>query len=175
MAGPIDLEGIVIRGSGSSVGTGGMATKIEAAAIANAAGITALLTSTDRAKEALAGEEVGTVFLPTGTRRTSRMLWLAHATTPQGRVILDDGAVAAVVERRKSLLPAGITAVEGRFADGDPIDVCAADGRPVARGLVNYSSDELPGLLGRSTKDLARELGPQYEREVIHRDDLVIL
>ena len=69
----------------------------------------------------------------------------------------------------------GITAVEGRFVDGDPIDVCAADGRPVARGLVNYSSDELPGLLGRSTKDLARELGPQYEREVIHRDDLVIL
>ena len=175
VTGPIDLEGIVIRGSGSSVGSGGMATKIEAAAIANAAGITALLTSTDRAKEALAGEEVGTVFLPTGTRRTSRMLWLAHATTPQGRVILDDGAVAAVVERRKSLLPAGITAVEGRFADGDPIDVCAADGRPVARGLVNYSSDELPGLLGRSTKDLARELGPQYEREVIHRDDLVIL
>jgi len=175
VTGPVDLERIVIRGSGSSVGTGGMATKIEAAAIANAAGITALLTSTDRAKEALAGEEVGTVFLPTGTRRTSRMLWLAHATTPQGRVILDDGAVAAVVERRKSLLPAGITAVEGRFADGDPIDVCAADGRPVARGLVNYSSDELPGLLGRSTKDLARELGPQYEREVIHRDDLVIL
>ena len=175
VTGPIDLEGIVIRGSGSSVGSGGMGTKIEAAAIANAAGITALLTSTDRAKEALAGEEVGTVFLPTGTRRASRMLWLAHATTPQGRVILDDGAVAAVVERRKSLLPAGITAVEGRFADGDPIDVCAADGRPVARGLVNYSSDELPGLLGRSTKDLARELGPQYEREVIHRDDLVIL
>ena len=175
VTGPVDLERIVIRGSGSSVGTGGMATKIEAAAIANAAGITALLTSADRAREALAGEEVGTVFLPTGTRRTSRMLWLAHATTPQGRVILDDGAVAAVVERRKSLLPAGITAVEGRFADGDPIDVCAADGRPVARGLVNYSSDELPGLLGRSTKDLARELGPQYEREVIHRDDLVIL
>ena len=158
VTGPIDLEGIVIRGSGSSVGSGGMATKIEAAAIANAAGITALLTSTDRAKEALAGEEVGTVFLPTGTRRTSRMLWLAHATTPQGRVILDDGAVAAVVERRKSLLPAGITAVEGRFADGDPIDVCAADGRPVARGLVNYSSDELPGLLGRSTKDVLNGL-----------------
>ncbi len=175
VAAPADLQGIVVKGSGSSLGTGGMATKIEAAAIANAAGITTLLTSAARAQAALSGQDVGTVFLPTGSRRASRLLWLAHATTPRGRLLLDDGAVAAVVDRRKSLLPAGITAVEGRFDDGDPIDLCATDGRPVARGLVNYSSDELPGLLGRSTRDLARELGPQYEREVIHRDDLVLL
>jgi len=175
VSGPADLQGIVLKGSGSSIGTGGMATKIEAAAIANAAGITTLLTSAEQVEAALAGQDVGTVFLPTGSRRASRLLWLAHATTPRGRLILDDGAVAAVVGRRTSLLPAGITAVEGRFDDGDPIDLCGGDGRPVARGLVNYSSDELPGLLGRSTKDLARELGPQYEREVVHRDDLVLL
>jgi len=175
VTGPADLRGVVVKGSGSTVGSGGMSTKIEAAAIATAAGITALLTSADQAGAALAGHDVGTVFLPTGSRRASRMLWLAHATTPHGRLTLDDGAVAAVVERRTSLLPAGITAVEGRFDEGDPIDLCAPDGRPVARGLVNYSSDELPGLLGRSTRDLARELGRQYEREVIHRDDLVIL
>ncbi len=172
---PDDLSGVVVKGSRSLVGTGGMSTKIEAAAIANAAGITALVTSAGQAQAALDGDEVGTLFLPTGSRRASRLLWLAHATTARGRVILDDGAVTAVVDRRTSLLPAGITAVEGQFSDGDPVDLCAADGRVVARGLVNYSSDELPGLLGRSTKDLARELGPQYEREVIHRDDLVLL
>ncbi|MEO3938486.1 glutamate 5-kinase [Dermatophilaceae bacterium Soc4.6] len=175
VAGPADLEGIVIKGSGSKVGTGGMTTKIEAAGIATAAGITTVLTSAEQAYAALAGDEVGTLFLPTGTRRPSRLLWLAHATTPRGRLVLDDGAVAAVVDRRKSLLPAGITAVEGRFLEGDPVDLVGLDGRPRARGLVNYSSDELPALLGRSTKALARELGQHYEREVVHRDDLVLL
>jgi len=82
---------------------------------------------------------------------------------------------AAVVDRRKSLLPAGILRVEGRFGDGDPVDLCDTVGRAVARGLVNYDSIELPGLLGRTTHDLARELGPTYEREVVHRDDLVLL
>ncbi len=172
---PRDLDAVVTKGSRSGVGTGGMVTKIEAAAIANAAGITTLLTSAGQAAAGLAGEEVGTLFLPTGSRSASRLLWLAHATTARGRLIIDDGAVRAVVERRTSLLPAGITAVEGRFSGGDPIDICSTNGTVVARGLVNYSSDELPGLLGRSTKDLAQELGPQYEREVIHRDDLVLL
>jgi len=175
--GPVDLANIKIRGSGSGagVGTGGMATKIEAAAIATAAGITTMLTSTEQAAQAMAGRDVGTLFVPTGSRRASRLLWLAHATTARGRLILDDGAVAAVVGRRKSLLPAGILRVEGRFGDGDPVDLCDTAGRAVARGLVNYDSAELPGLLGRTTHDLARELGPAYEREVVHRDDLVLL
>ena len=80
-----------------------------------------------------------------------------------------------MTERRTSLLPAGITEVVGSFAAGDPVDVCATDGRVIARGLVTYASTELPRLLGRSTRDLARELGPGYEREVVHRDDLVVL
>ncbi len=164
-----------IGGTGSSVGSGGMVTKVEAASIANAAGITTVLTSADRISAALAGDDVGTVFVPTGSRRTSRKLWLAHATTPRGRLLLDDGAVRAVIERRTSLLPAGITAVEGTFSDGDPVDLCAAEGTVIARGLVNYTSAELPGMLGRSTRDLAKELGPEYEREVVHRDDLVLL
>jgi glutamate 5-kinase len=170
-----DLKNVKIRGSGSGVGTGGMATKIEAAAIATGAGIVTMLTSTQQAAQALAGEDVGTLFAPTGSRRASRLLWLAHATTARGRLILDEGAVAAVVQRRKSLLPAGILGVEGQFGDGDPVDLCDPAGRPVARGLVNYDSTELPGLLGRSTHDLARELGPSFEREVVHRDDLVLL
>ena len=175
VGGAADLAEVVVKGSASNVGTGGMGTKLEAAGIATAAGVATLLTSAGRVREGLAGEDVGTLFTPTGSRRASRLLWLAHATEPRGRVLLDAGAVRAVVDRRKSLLPAGITAVEGRFDEGDPIDVCTPEGEPVARGLVNYSSDELPGMLGRTTHDLARDLGPQYEREVIHRDAMVLL
>ena len=175
ISGQDDLEHVEIGGTGSTIGSGGMQTKVEAAGIANAAGITTLLTSAELVASALAGEQVGTVFAPARSRRTSRKLWLAHATTARGRLVIDDGAVRAVLERRTSLLPAGVVAVEGTFGDGDAVDVCAPDGRTIARGLVNYSSAELPGLIGRTTHDLARELGPGYEREVIHRDDLVVL
>lgn len=175
VAGPDDIAHVEIGGTGSKVGTGGMTTKIEAARIATAAGVTTSITAADRVIQVLAGEDVGTVFLPHGTRGRSRRLWLQHATSARGRLIIDEGAVEALVHRKKSLLPAGITAVEGSFHDGDPVDVCAPDGHPVARGLVNYAAKELPALLGRSTRELARTLGPAYEREVIHRDDLVIL
>jgi glutamate 5-kinase len=166
---------VTIGGTGSSVGSGGMVTKVEAAGIAGAAGIPTLLTRLPDVSEALAGHDVGTVFAPAAARRASRKRWLAHATTARGRLLLDEGAVAAVTTRRKSLLPAGITGVDGTFAAGDPVDVCGPDGVVIARGLVNYAAAELPRLLGRSTRDLARELGPEYEREVIHRDDLVVL
>ena len=170
-----DLDSVTIGGTGSSVGSGGMVTKVEAAGIAGAAGIPTLLTRLPDVTEALAGHDVGTVFAPAAARRASRKRWLAHATTARGRLLLDEGAVAAVTTRRKSLLPAGITGVDGTFAAGDPVDVCGPDGVVIARGLVNYAAAELPRLLGRSTRDLARELGPEYEREVIHRDDLVVL
>lgn len=170
--GPEDLRDVRLGGSGR-VGTGGMVTKVEAARIA---GIPVVLTNAASAAEALAGDEVGTLFHPAeGRRMSTRDLWLAHATTGQGRVMLDPGAVEAVVRRRKSLLPAGVTGVEGDFAAGDPVDLCDAAGRVVARGLVNYDASEIPDLMGRSTRWLARELGAEYEREVIHRDYLVVL
>lgn len=170
-----ELAGIDIGGTGSGVGTGGMVTKVEAARIAAGAGVTTVLTSAPNAGRAVAGESVGTVFAPQTRTRRARHLWLAHATTPRGRLMLDDGAVAAVVQRGKSLLPAGIRSVTGKFAAGDAVDVCTLDGVVVARGLVNYDSHELPALLGRGTKELAAALGPEYEREVMHRDDLVVL
>ncbi len=174
--GPGDLVDVKIRTTGAAgVGTGGMQTKVEAARIAATAGIATILTSAEKAAEALAGDDIGTFFAPTGSRRATRLLWLAHATNPMGRLVLDAGAVTAVVERRMSLLPAGILAVDGDFGAGDPVDLCAENGSVVARGLVNYASKELPGLLGRSTRDLARELGSAYEREVVHRDDLVLM
>ncbi len=80
-----------------------------------------------------------------------------------------------MVERHSSLLPAGIAAVEGEFSAGDPVELRDGGGRAVARGLVNFDAREIPRLMGRSTRDLARELGPAYEREVVHRDDLVLL
>ncbi|MDN4172722.1 glutamate 5-kinase [Nocardioides sp. SOB77] len=176
VASEADLAAVDIGGTGAAgVGTGGMQTKVEAARIATGAGIPVVLTSADRAGEALAGEQVGTLFHATGRRRPTRLLWLAHATEPLGSLVLDAGAVRAVVERRASLLAAGITAVTGSFHAGDPVDVVGPDGVLVGRGLVNFDSDELPGLLGRSSGDLARELGAAYEREVVHRDDLALV
>ena len=174
--GAADLAEVSIGTVGAAgLGTGGMHTKVEAARIATGAGIPVVLTSAALVGEALSGSAVGTVFHPTGSRRPTRLLWLAHATEGKGRLELDDGAVRAVTERRASLLPAGITAVTGTFNAGDPVDVVDPAGTAVARGLVNYGSDELPALIGRSTRDLARELGASYEREVIHRDDMVLL
>ena len=170
-----DLSGVRINGSGSKVGTGGMATKLEAAEIATEAGIPVVLTNMLHAQEAFQGAAVGTYFHPTGRKRPTRLLWLAHATEPKGTLQLDAGAVRAVRERRASLLPAGVTAVSGSFVAGDPVDLVDEEGRAIARGLVNYDAAELPELFGRSTKELARELGSAYEREVVHRDALVLL
>ncbi|MFC8100577.1 glutamate 5-kinase [Streptomyces sp. NPDC057363] len=171
-----DLADIEIGSAGKAgVGTGGMVTKVEAARIAAAAGIPVVLTSAASAADALAGGDTGTYFHATGRRSADRLLWLQHASTPQGALVLDDGAVRAVVEGRKSLLPAGIAGVEGEFAAGEPVELRDGAGRAVARGLVNFDAREIPRLLGRSTRELARELGPSYEREVVHRDDLVIL
>ena len=172
---PADLAGVDVTRRGSAVGTGGMQTKIEAAAIATSAGIPVVLTSAARAGGALTGEPVGTLFTPTGKRRSTRLLWLRHASETKGRLVLDAGAVRAVVQRKASLLPAGITGVEGSFAAGEPVDLVGPDDVVVARGLVAYDSEELPGLLGRTTQDLALELGAGYERTVVHRDALVVL
>ncbi|MFC5244250.1 glutamate 5-kinase [Streptomyces atrovirens] len=174
--GPEDLAHVEIGSAGKAgVGTGGMVTKIEAASIAAAAGIQVVLTSAVHAADALTGGDTGTYFHPTGRRSADRLLWLQHASTPQGSLTLDDGAVRAVVQGRKSLLPAGIAGVEGEFSAGDPVELRDGEGRAVARGLVNFDAKEIPLLIGRSTHELARDLGPEYEREVVHRDDLVVL
>ncbi|NYE46369.1 glutamate 5-kinase [Spinactinospora alkalitolerans] len=174
---PEDLEGVDIGSAGRrGVGTGGMVTKVESARIATEAGVPTILTSAANAGAALDGEPVGTFFAPARRRRPStRQLWLAHATAGRGRVVLDPGAVRAVLGGRASLLPAGVIKVEGEFSAGDPVDLCDEDGRTVARGLVNYDAAEIPNLMGRSTRWLARELGPEYEREIVHRDGLVLL
>jgi glutamate 5-kinase len=172
---PSQLEAVDVGRRGTSRGTGGMVTKLAAARIATGAGIPVVLAHADDTARALSGEHVGTWFAPTGRRIPTRLLWLAHAATPQGRLALDPGAVAAVVDRRASLLPAGIVSVDGSFVAGDPVDLVDEKGHAVARGLVNFDASELPPLLGRSTRELAKQLGTAYEREVVHRDDLVVL
>jgi glutamate 5-kinase len=170
-----DLADVNIETRGAVIGTGGMITKIDAARIATSAGIPVVLTTTELAEEALAGEQVGTLFHPTGRRRPTRLLWLRHASDARGTLVLDEGAVHALTQRNASLLPAGITAVRGQFSAGEPVELVGPDGLVVARGLVNYDSDELPTLLGRSTRDLAAELGAGYDRTVVHRDALVVI
>ncbi|MDQ1643825.1 MAG: glutamate 5-kinase [Cryptosporangiaceae bacterium] len=172
VAGAADLAGVVAGANGSSgMGTGGMASKVGAAQVATSAGVHVVLTSAAHAGAALAGEAVGTHFTPTGRRLPTRLLWLRHATTPRGRLMLDEGAVAAVVGRRASLLSAGITGVDGEFVAGDPVDLVGPSGSAVARGLVAYDAAELPPLLGKSSA----ALDPAHRREVVHRDDLALL
>jgi glutamate 5-kinase len=182
--GQADLEGIrlgraIKAGRGGQPGPGargigGMATKVEAAVIASAAGIPTVVAAAAGASAALAGQAVGTYFAATGRRPATRLLWLKHAAVARGSLRLDSGAVEAVVARHASLLPAGITGVDGAFDAGDPVNLRDEQDNIIARGLVNYDAAEIPGLMGRSTRWLASRLGQEYEREVVHRDDLVI-
>lgn len=170
--GHADMAGVRVGATGASgLGTGGMASKVEAARVASSAGIPVLVTSTAQAQDAFGAAGVGTAFAPTGPRLSARRFWLAHAAGAHGRLWLDEGAVAAVVTRRRSLLAAGITAVEGVFDGGDVVDLVDPSGTVVARGVVAYDAGELPALIGRSSHDLP----PEQRREVVHADDLVPL
>ena len=170
VASAADLADVRVIGSNSAVGTGGMTTKIDAAAIATGAGIPVMLHHAASIHDALLGQG-GTLFSPTGKRTASRLFWLQHATSPQGRLVLDPGAVRAVVERRASLLPAGMTGASGDFGPGDAVEIVGADGVVVARGLVAFDSVDLPAMFGKSSPDLPAE----FRRAVVHRDDIVLL
>jgi len=171
-----DVDALTVDTSrrGTSVGTGGMTTKLEAARIATHAGVAVVLASADAVAPALAGEPVGTYFHAVGRRRSRRLLWLAYASRVRGRLMLDDGAVRAVVQRRASLLPAGVTGFDGDFSAGDPVALVDQTGALVGRGLVNYDASDLPGVIGRSTRDLVAERGAEFDRELVHRDALVV-
>ncbi|HEX8767068.1 MAG TPA: PUA domain-containing protein, partial [Jatrophihabitans sp.] len=106
---------------------------------------------------------------------STRLLWLKHASHARGELELDAGAVRALTQRNASLLPAGITGVAGQFSAGEPVNLVSPEGAVIARGLVNYDAEELPALLGRTTRDLIAEFGAGYDRAVVHRDALVVL
>ena len=170
------LDEAQIGGAGNAgVGSGGMVTKVEAARIATGAGIPVVLTSLANVSSAVSGAEIGTLFHANGVRTSSRALWLAHASLPKGKLHLDAGATAAIRDRGTSLLPAGVTKVEGDFSAGDPVDLLSPDGEVIARGLVAFDAEEIPQLLCKSTKELGASLGAEYERELVHRDDLSLI
>ncbi|MEN3267866.1 glutamate 5-kinase [Pseudonocardia sp.] len=173
---PSDLESVrVARPGAGSLGRGGMATKITAAAMAAAAGIPVLLAAAEDVTSALdaseVGPKVGTAFRPSGRRMSARRFWLLHAADVRGSLDLDAGAVAAVIDRRRSLLAAGIHGISGDFVAGDVVDLVGPHGVVVARGVVGFDATELPALIGRRSRDLA----PEQRREVVHADDLVPL
>ncbi|GAA4832870.1 glutamate 5-kinase [Garicola koreensis] len=169
-----DLTGVTLGPRGrAGVGTGGMVTKVEAAQIVNDNGTPAVLTSAANAATLLTGGQVGTFFEARGKRRGARSAWLAHLAHTEGSLYIDAGAVTAVVQDRRSLLPAGITEVAGTFDAGDVVEVAGPDGLVRARGVCAFSSAQLPQMLRRSTAELGEELGSDYQRPVIHTDDMV--
>jgi glutamate 5-kinase len=170
VTGPQDLLGVV-AGGGSSLGTGGMASKLSSALLAADAGVPVLLAAAADAAEALSEASVGTVFAARDVRMSARRFWVRYAAESAGSLTLDEGAVRAVVKQRRSLLPAGITAVTGRFFGGDVVELRSPDATVVARGVVAYDAGELATMLGQSTSDLPAEM----RRPAVHADDLVAL
>jgi glutamate 5-kinase len=170
VAGPDDLAG-VIAGQGSRLGTGGMASKLSSALLAADAGVPVLLAAATDAAAALTDASVGTVFAPRQTRMSSRRFWVRYAAEAAGSLTLDQGAVDAVVQRRRSLLPAGITGLSGKFFGGDVVDLLGPDSELVARGVVAYDAGELATMIGRSTSELPAE----ERRPAVHADDLVAI
>ena len=162
----------------SSVGTGGMASKVEAIKKVVASGIPAVIALGDEPRvlwRILEGEEVGTFFLPREERLVGRKMWIGYTLQPVGSLVIDDGAVEALVRRGKSLLPRGVLEVRGVFEMGDPVSCLDKDGREVARGLVNYSSPEIERIKGVHSSKIQDVLGYHHSDEVIHRDNLVVL
>jgi glutamate 5-kinase len=123
----------------------------------------------------LAGDGVGTWLPARGGRQRGRKAWIAVASGVRGRILVDAGAERAVREDGRSLLAAGIVGCEGEFTAGDPVEIAGPSGSPFARGIANYSSRELPRLAGRSSRELTKLAGGPYDREVVHRDELVVM
>jgi len=163
--------------SGSQVTVGGMITKVLAAKKTMSFGIPTLLINghDDSVLERVAaGEAVGTLFWSGRGRIRDRQHWIAHTLKARGRLVVDPGAVKALVEGGKSLLPAGVLGVEGVFEFGNAVSVVDEASREIARGLVNYSTGDLERIKGLKTSEVRKLVGDNYYEEVIHRDDLVI-
>lgn len=164
-------------GSGSSWGTGGMATKLSAARIATSSGVTMVITQGQQPQNILKildGETLGTKFEPQPQTDNARKRWIAYGLIPMGKLYLDDGATVAIAKKGKSLLPAGIMEVEGEFTAGDAVQLCDRHKREIARGLVNYNSQELKQVKGYKSTEIPAILGYNAADTAVHRDNLVI-
>ncbi|HEX7838071.1 MAG TPA: glutamate 5-kinase [Kofleriaceae bacterium] len=176
----IEREAVpVAGGSTSGVGSGGMASKVGSARIVTRTGVPAVVApgrEPDILPRVLSGADLGTLFVPGSGVLSARKHWIAYGARPAGRLVIDDGAACALRDHGKSLLPAGIVAVEGEFDLGDTVSVAAGDGGPeLARGLTAYPAADLRKISGLQSAAIEATLGYKSTDEAIHRDDLVIL
>ena len=165
-------------GSTTGLGTGGMATKLQAAETATRGGATVFIAAgsvSDVLLRLAGGELVGTRFQPGASRLESRKRWLLAGYTGSGHLVVDGGAATALLHNGSSLLPIGISAVTGDFQRGDTISIHSPKGRELARGLTNYPADEVRRIRGRHSSEIEAILGYEYGEEVIHRNDLILL
>jgi len=159
-------------------GTGGMATKIQAAKRCTSAGIAMIIANGGNPRvlqEIVSGEFRGTLFLPAATRLNTKKKWIGFVSHPRGSVTIDEGAKAALTDHRKSLLPSGVLHVRGEFNEKDTIAILDLSGKEIARGVSGYSSAELVRIRGMKTGDVERTLGRRAHGEVIHKNNLVLL
>jgi glutamate 5-kinase len=159
----------------SADGTGGMVTKLAAAKIALSAG-TGMVIANGTEEHPIQRIEAGSLctwFVPTASPKSARKLWIAGSLKPNGSLIVDDGALGAL-QSGKSLLPAGITAIKGKFDRGDAITVCSPSGAEIARGLVAYSAEDACKIIGKKTSEIENILGYRGRDEMVHRDDMVL-
>jgi glutamate 5-kinase len=168
----------LVSGSTSGLGTGGMVTKIEAARLATASGVTVIIANGSE-KDVLvrmaAGEAIGTRFLPVKSKLDSRERWLLSGLSTRGKLTVDDGAATALKQKNSSLLAAGIIEVEGIFQQGDIVDICSANGIRLGSGITNYASTEVQSIKGAHSDSITDLLGYDSGSEVVHRNNLVIL
>jgi glutamate 5-kinase len=167
-----------VQDTGNRLSKGGMASKLRAARIVTSAGENVLIACgrhLDVLRRILAGEEIGTLFLPQGKSIRPWKRWLGFSAQPRGRVFVDAGACRAIVEQGTSLLAIGITRAEGEFHKGDVVGLCAADGREIARGLTNYAAGDINRIKGLRSDKIAQVLGHRPYEEVVHRDNLAVL
>jgi len=165
-------------GESSPNGLGGMESKLQAARIMTSAGEAAVIANGKEENvlpRVMAGEGIGTFFVPTEGKMASRKRWMAFTATPRGKIEVDEGARNALVRRGKSLLATGVTEIEGQFQKGDIVALAGPDGTKFAKGLINYSAQELHRIKGLRTDEIAAVLGAKLYDEVVHRDNLVLL
>src|SRR5262245_25170086 len=164
--------------SRSSLGTGGMRSKLRAARLVTAAGESVIIangTQPDILHRIFAGEPVGTLFLPHGNTVPAWKRWLGYTAQPKGRLLVDDGARQAVQHKGRSLLPIGIVRVAGSFGKGDVVALCDGEGAEFARGLTNYAAADVARIVGLRTEQVGEVLGKVPYEEVVHRDNLVVI
>ena len=166
------------KGKGCDLSTGGMITKLEAVKNATQAGIRSVVANGTKKNvilDIVSGRKTGTVFQEQDVQMKARKRWIAFSLKSKGSIIVDDGAEKAMTGGKKSLLPSGITKTLGRFSEGDVVDIALNSGKAIARGLSNYSSDEITKIKGKKTSEIESILGYKDYDEVVHRDNLVVL